>query len=231
MSLMSLMSTDPTRRGPLARFSVAVLALAALVGVLSQTVGIPAPSQLAAWAQSAGPAAPALFVLIGAVSTCVMFPGHVTATAAGILFGVAAGVALTLTAATLGAALAFLLARRVGAAPIGRMLGPRAAHWRTWIGQRGFSAVLTGRLLPGTPACILNYAAGLTIMPLRAFAAAVALGALPKTVAYVALGGALSAPLSTRGLFAIALYAATALAGALLARQHLHAARSARLAK
>ena len=36
-------------------------------------------------------------------------------------------------------------------------------------------------------------------MPLRAFAAAVALGALPKTVAYVALGGALSAPFSTRG--------------------------------
>ena len=65
-------------------------------------------------------------------------------------------------------------------------------------------------------------------MPLRAFAPAVALGALPKTVAYVALGGALSAPFSTRGLLAIALYAATALAGALLARRHLRAARAAR---
>ena len=88
--------------------------------------------------------------------------------------------------------------------------------------------MLTARLLPGTPASVLNYAAGLTAMPLRAFAAAVALGALPKTVAYVALGGALSAPLSTRGLLAVALYAATALAGALLARHHLHAARRAR---
>jgi uncharacterized membrane protein YdjX (TVP38/TMEM64 family) len=62
---------------------------------------------------------------------------------------------------------------------------------------------------------------------LRGFAAAVALGALPKTVAYVALGGALSAPLSTRGLLAVALYGATALAGLLLARRQLHAARRA----
>ena len=67
-------------------------------------------------------------------------------------------------------------------------------------------------------------------MPIRAFAAAVALGALPKTIAYVALGGALSAPFSTRGLLAIALYVATALAGALLARRQLRAARTARVA-
>ena len=46
------------------------------------------------------------------------------------------GVALTLAAATLGAVLAFLLARGAGAAPIGRLLGPRAAHWRDWIADR-----------------------------------------------------------------------------------------------
>jgi uncharacterized membrane protein YdjX (TVP38/TMEM64 family) len=219
---------DQGRRRALARLGVAGLTLVALLAVLSQTVGTPSPSQLAAWAQSAGPAAPALFVLIAAVSTCVMFPGQVTATAAGVLFGAAAGIPLMLAAATLGATAAFLLARGVGAAAVGRLLGPRAAYWRTWIAQRGFSAVLTARLLSGTPASVLNYAAGLTAMPLRAFTAAVALGALPKTVAYVALGGALSAPVSTQGLLAIALYTATALAGALLARRHVHAARAAR---
>jgi uncharacterized membrane protein YdjX (TVP38/TMEM64 family) len=225
---MARLPADPARRRALARLGAVALALASLVVVLSVTMGIPSPSQLAAWAHSAGPAAPAAFVLIAAVSTCVLFPGHVTAMAAGLLFGVVAGIGLMLAAATLGAAAAFLLARRAGAAPIGRLLGPRAAHWRTWISERGFSAVLTARLLPGTPANVLNYAAGLTAMPLRAFAAAVALGALPKTVAYVALGGALSAPLSTRGLLAVGLYAATALAGALLARHHLRAARASR---
>ena len=169
-----------------------------------------------------------LFLLIAAVSTCVMFPGNVTATTAGVLFGVAAGVALTLTAAVVGGALAFLLARGAGGAPIARLLGPRAAHWRAWIAARGFSAVLTARLLPGTPAGVLNYAAGLTAMPLRAFAAAIAVGALPKTIAYVALGGALANPFSTKGLLAIGLYAATALAGALLARRHVRDARASR---
>ena len=182
-------------------------------------------TELTAWTESAGSAAPVLFLLMAAVSTCVLFPGQVTAAAAGVLFGVASGIALTIAAVTLGAAVAFLIARGVGAAPIGRLLGPRAAHWRGWIAERGFSAVLTARLLPGTPASVLNYAAGLTAMPLRAFAAAVALGALPKTVAYVALGGALSDPLSTRGLLAVALYATTALAGLLLARRHVRAAR------
>jgi uncharacterized membrane protein YdjX (TVP38/TMEM64 family) len=218
---------DAARRRALVRLGVAAVVLAALVGVLFATVGVPSPSQLALWARSAGPAAPALFVLVAAASTCVMFPGHVTATAAGVLFGVAGGVALTLAAATLGAALAFLLARGAGAGAIGQLLGPRAAHWRAWIAERGFSAVLTARLLPGSPAGILNYAAGLTAMPLRAFAAAVALGALPKTLAYVALGGALAAPFSGRGLLAAGLYAATALAGVLLARKHVRDARAA----
>ena len=89
---MLRLPADRARRRALARLGVAVLALAALLAVLSQTVGVPSPSQLAAWAQSAGPAAPALFVLIAAASTCVMFPGQVTATAAGVLFGVAGGV-------------------------------------------------------------------------------------------------------------------------------------------
>jgi len=227
---MPRLPADPARRRALARLAGAVLALVALVAVAAVTVGVPSPSELARWAESVGPAAPVLFVLIAAVSTCVMFPGQVTAGAAGVLFGVAGGVALTLAAAVLGATIAFLLARGAGAAPISRLLGPRATHWREWIAERGFSAVLTARLLPGTPASVLNYAAGLTAMPLRAFAAAVAIGAMPKTIAYVALGGALSAPFSTRGAVALALYASTALAGAYLARRHVRAARASTMA-
>src|SRR4051812_1019386 len=101
---MPRLPTDPARRRALARLGLAALALAALAGAAALTVGVPGPSQLAAWARSAGPAAPVVFVLIGAVSTCVLFPGQVTATAAGVLFGVAGGIGLTLAAATLGAA-------------------------------------------------------------------------------------------------------------------------------
>ena len=61
--------------------------------------------------------------------------------------------------------------------------------------------------------------AGLAGIRPRAFLAAVALGALPKTIAYVALGGALSDPLSMRGAIALALYTVAAVSGALVARR------------
>jgi len=79
--------------------------------------------------------------------------------------------------------------------------------------------VLASRLAPGVPAGMVNYLAGVAGIRPRAFLAAVALGALPKTIAYVALGGALSEPLSLRGALAVALYAAAAVTGALVARR------------
>ena len=48
-----------------------------------------------------------------------MFPGHVTATLAGVLFGALAGTALALAAALLGAGLCLLAARSVGADAVG----------------------------------------------------------------------------------------------------------------
>src|SRR4051812_10824659 len=62
--LMPRLPSDPIRRRAVARVGAAALVLPVLVGVLYATVGVPASSQLAAWAQSAGPAAPAVFVLI-----------------------------------------------------------------------------------------------------------------------------------------------------------------------
>ena len=69
------------------------------------------------------------------------------------------------------------------------------------------------------PSGAVNYLAGLAGIRARAFYAAVALGSLPKTIAYVTLGGALSDPLSARGAFAVALYVAAAAGGALVARR------------
>ena len=99
------------------------------------------------------------------------------------------------------------------------LLGPRGRRWRAWLEANGFSAVLATRLAPGMPSGAVNYVAGLAGIRQRAFYAAVALGALPKTIAYVALGGALSDPLSARGAFAAGLYAAAAVGGALVARR------------
>lgn len=191
-------------------------------GVL--TGGI-SPGAITDAARAAGPLAPVAFVVLGAALTCLLFPGQVTAALAGALFGIAGGFGLALSAAVLGAAGAFLIARLAGGGAAEHLLGPRALRWREWVREHGFGAVVASRLLPGTPAGVISYAAGLSRMRVAAFAAAVALGALPKTAAYVALGGALHDPLSARGMLAAGLYAGAAAIGVLLARRGIAGAR------
>ena len=193
------------RLGALAGVLVALLVAGLVTGGL-------APSTITAAVDHAGAFAPLAFVGLGAALACALFPGQVTATLGGALFGIAAGIPLVLAAVVVGGACAFGLARLVG----GGMVPER---WRTWVRERGFGAVLASRLLPGAPANVINYAAGVSGMRLAGFLAAVAIGAVPKTVAYVALGGALHDPLSVRGALAVALYAATAIAGFVLARR------------
>jgi uncharacterized membrane protein YdjX (TVP38/TMEM64 family) len=160
-----------------------------------------------------------VFVVAAAVLGLALFPGHVTATLAGVLFGLHGGVALALAATVAGAGLALIVARRLGANAVLAVLGPRGRRWQEWLTANGFSAVLACRLAPGAPSGLVNYLAGLAGIGSRAFLGAVALGALPKTIAYVALGGALADPLSARGGLAVSLYAAAGVGGALLARR------------
>jgi uncharacterized membrane protein YdjX (TVP38/TMEM64 family) len=181
------------------------------------------PGSVRHWVDGAGPAGPVLFVLAAGALGVALFPGHVTAAVAGVLFGLVGGTAVTLAVTLIGAALSFVLARRVGADALLTLLGPRGRERRDWVRENGFNAVLASRLAPGVPAGMVNYLSGLAGIRARAFLAAVALGALPKTIAYVALGGALSDPLSARGAVAVGLYVAAAASGALVARRLIKA--------
>lgn len=201
----------------MARLSALGLGIGAAFFVVS-LAGI-GPGDAQRWVEDAGVAGPAVFVAAGGMLGLALFPGHVTATVAGMLFGAVAGTALALAAALLAAALCVVAGRRLGAAAVLSLLGPRGRLWRTWLEVNGFGAVLACRLAPGTPAGIVNYLAGLAGIRLATIMAAVALGALPKTLAYAALGGALSNPLSARGAFAVTLYAGAAACGAVVARR------------
>jgi uncharacterized membrane protein YdjX (TVP38/TMEM64 family) len=209
------------RRRAVARLATLALAIAAAFALVT-LAGI-SPGEAQRWVQGAGLAGPVVFVLAGGALCLALFPGHVTAAVAGMLFGAVAGTALALAAAVLGAGLCLLAARRLGADATMNLLGPRGRRWRDWLEANGFSAVLTVRLAPAMPSGAVNYLAGLAGIRARAFFAAVLLGSLPKTIAYVTLGGALSDPLSARGAFAVALYAAAALGGALVARRLIRA--------
>jgi uncharacterized membrane protein YdjX (TVP38/TMEM64 family) len=205
------------RRRAVARLLLLALGIAAAFAAVS-LAGIDL-EETQDWVAGAGVAGPVVFVLAAGVLGLALFPGHVSATLAGLLFGALAGTALALAAALLGAGLCLLAARKLGADAVLSLLGPRGRQWRDWVKDNGFGAVLAARLAPAVPSGVVNYLAGLAGIRLRTFCAAVALGSLPKTIAYVALGGALADPLSARGAVAVALYAGAAALGLVVARR------------
>jgi uncharacterized membrane protein YdjX (TVP38/TMEM64 family) len=208
---------DVDRRRAVVRLALLGLTIAAaFVAVTAAGIG---PGEVKRWVAGAGVAGPVVFVLAGAALGLALFPGHVIAAIAGLLFGAVGGTAVALAAAVIGAGLSLLVARLLGADALLSLLGPRGRRWREWVAANGFSAILASRLAPGMPCGVVNYLAGLAKIRTGAFVAAVLLGSVPKTIAYVTLGGALSHPLSERGGVAAALYVVAAAGGAVVARR------------
>jgi uncharacterized membrane protein YdjX (TVP38/TMEM64 family) len=210
----------PARRraGRPSRGPVALLAVLLAVLLVAGLLFVPRDAdRLREAVDAAGALAPLAFVAGGAGLTLAFFPFPLVAAAGGLLFGIAAGTALSVAAETLGAACAFVLARH-GARPwAAELAGPRLAAVLAGIARRGFSAVLLVRVLPGVPRHPANYAFGLTPVALRAFVAATVLGTAPRALGYATLGGTLGDLTSPASLAAVGGLAALGVLGIWLA--------------
>ena len=142
-----------------------------------------------------------------------LFPGPLLAGASGLLFGTALGTPVSIVSATLGATLAFCLARWLAHDAVAELAGPRVNGLRAWIGRRGFLSVLYARITPGVPYSLVNYAAGLTPVLLRSFVAATAIGCAPRAFAYTALGGSLGDLRSPEAIVAVVVLVVMAAVG------------------
>ena len=165
------------------------------------------PSALSHAAAGLGWAAPLVVLAAWTLLTPALFPGTVLAGAAGLALGAGVGTATSLVGALLGSVAAFLVARLGGGGAATRLGGPRVHALRERLERRGFLAVLLLRAAPGVPATALNYAAGLSRIRARDFAAGVALGGSPRVVAYSLLGGSLLHPTSPAAMTGLALLA------------------------
>lgn len=166
-----------------------------------------------------GGAGPLIFFFTSALLTVCFFPGPMLAISAGLLFGTAGGYPLAMVSALAGACTAFLLSRTIAHGAVEEIQGPRLMRLRAWVGERGFLSVFTARLLPGIPYNSVNYAAGLTPIPLAPFTAATVLGAAPRTYAYVSVGGAWGNWTSPAFIGACLLLVVLTLAGVWLAKR------------
>jgi uncharacterized membrane protein YdjX (TVP38/TMEM64 family) len=172
------------------RVAIIALLLAALVAVV---VGWPLGSRIAdaaAWAQRHREAAAALYVVVYTIAAVLVLPGTILTLAAGFVFGLPLGVALTSAGSVLGAVAAFVVARFVARGWVERRIArwPRFHALDTATRHDGFAIVLLTRLSPLFPYNVLNYALGLTAARFRDYVLASWIGMLPATVLYVYAG-------------------------------------------
>ena len=179
---------------------------------------------LETWVQGAGAAGPLLFMVVYAIGTVLFLPGSVLTLAGGALFGPVLGTFYNLTGATVGAALAFLVARYLGADWVARKTGGRLKQLIQGVENEGWRFVAFVRLVPLFPFNLLNYALGLTRIPFMSYVLASYACMLPGAVAYTYLGYAgREAVAGGEGLIrkillALALLAAVAFLPRLIAR-------------
>jgi uncharacterized membrane protein YdjX (TVP38/TMEM64 family) len=137
-------------------------------------------------------AALAVFVAIYVAAVALSIPGAVLLTVSGgILFGWLAGGLAVLVGATAGATLIFLVARTAFGEFFIRRAGPRLKRIVAGFRADAFSYLLFLRLVPLFPFFLVNLAPALVGIPLRTFVAATALGIVPATFVFAALGAGL----------------------------------------
>ena len=143
---------------------------------------------LEVWVREAGPVAPLLFMLVYALAAVLFLPGSVLTLAGGALFGPVLGTFYNLTGATLGATLAFLIARYLASDWVAARAGGRVKQLINGVEGEGWRFVAFVRLVPLFPFNLLNYALGLTRLRLLPYVIATYLFMLPGAIAYTYLG-------------------------------------------
>jgi uncharacterized membrane protein YdjX (TVP38/TMEM64 family)/rhodanese-related sulfurtransferase len=169
------------------RFLLAGMLVAGIALALAYREQISA-SALESWVREAGPAAPLVFMAIYAVGTVLFFPGAVLTLVGGALFGPVWGTFYNLTAATIGATLAFLVARYLAQDWVTNKAGGRLKQLLDGVEAEGWKFIAFVRLVPLFPFNLLNYALGLTRIRFIPYVVATYVFMLPGAIAYTYLG-------------------------------------------
>ena len=156
----------------------------------------------------------ALFFISYVVATALSIPGAVVLTlVAGAFFGLVWGTLLVSFASTMGATLAFLLARFLLRDWVQKKFADRLAAVNEGVAREGALYLFTMRLIPLFPFFVVNLVMGLTRIPVRTYFWVSQLGMLPGTIVYVNAGQELSRITSLSGIMSPRLLFAFALLG------------------
>ena len=158
---------------------------------------------------SYGAFAPVAFTLIYVVATIIFLPGTPLTVASGILFGTWLGTFYTVIGATIGAVIAFYVARFLGAAYVEDKLKSnfkKIYEYDKKLEEKGFLIVLFLRLVPIFPFNGLNFALGLTRVRSTDYIFATFVGIIPGSFALAFFGGSVASLNPLNIALAVALF-------------------------
>lgn len=179
---------------------------------------------LDAWLADLGVLAPVAYVALYAAGTVLFAPGSLFTMAGGALFGPFWGTLLNLTGATIGAGIAFLVARYLAGDWVANRTGGTLKRLVTGVEDEGWRFVAFVRLVPLFPFNLTNYALGLTRISFLPYVVTSFVAMAPGAVAYTWLGYAGREALDGNttairyGLLALGLLAAVAVLPRLVKR-------------
>ena len=130
----------------------------------------------------------AAYLLTWVVAPTLMLPGSILTLAAGALFGPLLGTIYTSLGSTTGATLAMLLARYLAGDWVTRRAGGHLGKIKAGVEEEGWRFVAFTRLVPLFPFNLLNYAFGITRIPLWVYVLTSWICMLPGTAGYVYIG-------------------------------------------
>lgn len=181
-------------------------------------------AEIKSWFEQLGVFAPILFIAVYAIATVFFLPGSIITLAGGALFGPLWGTVFNLTGATIGATLAFLVARYLASDWVKDKTGGKLKRIIEGVEAEGWHFVAFTRLVPLFPFNVLNYALGLTRIKLSHYILTSYICMIPGGFAYTYLGYAGREAVTggegmiQKGLMALALVAVVAFLPRLISR-------------
>ena len=144
------------------------------------------------WVGQMGIAGIFIFVGVYAVATVLLAPGAILTIGAGFAFGLWKGFLAVSAGATVGAALAFLVARFIARDKVEAIARRNDKFQRidSAIGRQGAKLIFLLRLSPVIPFNLSNYLYGLTGVQFWPYVLASWIGMMPGTLLYVYIGAA-----------------------------------------
>jgi uncharacterized membrane protein YdjX (TVP38/TMEM64 family) len=150
------------------------------------------------------PGAAVAFVAVYAAVVALSVPGAaVLSLAGGFLFGPWLGTGLSVTGATIGATLVFLLARRLFGEDALARHGPRAERLAAALRRDAVAYMLVLRLAPLFPFFLVNLVPAFVGVPLAVYVATTFVGILPGAMVYTLAGAGIGAVLDAGGTLSL----------------------------